>query len=41
MYKKTILILFLLLSACMSFKENNELAIPPIAIEEITTTNNQ
>lgn len=40
MYKKTILILFLLLSACMSFKENNELAIPPIAKGEITITNN-
>lgn len=41
MYKKTILILFLLLSACMSFEEKNKLAIPPIAIEEITITNNQ
>lgn len=41
MYKKTILILFLLLSACMSFKENNELAIPPIAQDEIAITNNQ
>lgn len=40
MYQKTILILFLLLSACMSFKENNELAIPPIAQDEITITNN-
>lgn len=41
MYKNIILILFLLLTACMSFEENNELAIPPIAKGKITITNNQ
>lgn len=40
MFKNLILVLFLLLSACMSFEENNELAIPPIARDEITITNN-
>lgn len=37
---KILFILILLLNACSSFKENNKLAVPPIAINEIKIISN-
>lgn len=38
MYKFILLLLLIFLSSCYSFKETNELAIPPIAKDEIKIT---
>ncbi len=38
---KIFFLFILILSACSSFKENNPLAIPPIATDEIQITYNE
>ncbi len=39
MYKTAFLLSLLILSGCYKFRETNRLAIPPIAQDEIKTTN--